>query len=175
MKPDWDKLMAAFADSKTQLVADVDCTSEGGQGVCETHGIQGYPTIMWGDPADLQDYAGGRDYESLFKFAEENLKPMCSPANIDLCDAEKKKDIEKYMAMSTEDLDNMIQEKLDAQAKVEQDFADFVQGLQQQYQDANTKKDEDLAAIKDSGLGLMKAVQANKASAAASAGTSDEL
>ena len=29
MKPDWDKLAEKFAGSATQLVADVDCTTEG--------------------------------------------------------------------------------------------------------------------------------------------------
>ena len=55
------------------------------------------PTIKWGDPADLQDYKGGRDYASLEKFAKENLKPMCSPKNVDLCEADKKADIEKFL------------------------------------------------------------------------------
>jgi len=50
MKPDWDKLMGQFADSDTQLVADVDCTAEG-KPLCDANGIRGYPTIKWGDPA----------------------------------------------------------------------------------------------------------------------------
>jgi arsenate reductase-like glutaredoxin family protein len=174
MKPDWDKLMDAFKDSKTQLVADVDCTAEG-QPLCDTHGIQGYPTIKWGDPSALEDYEGDRDYDSLKTFAEENLKPMCSPANIDLCDPEKKKEIEKFMAMSADDLDKLIEEKEEAQAKLEKDFADFVEGLQKAYQEANEKLDADKAAIKESGLGLMKAVKAAAAKATAAAGTSDEL
>jgi len=41
MKPDWDKLMDAFADSETALVADVDCTAEGKQ-LCTDHGVKGY-------------------------------------------------------------------------------------------------------------------------------------
>lgn len=36
---------------------------------------------------------GARTFDDLKKFAEENLKPMCSPKNIDLCDDEKKADI----------------------------------------------------------------------------------
>ena len=55
MKPDWDKLMEEFADSATQLVADVDCTAEG-KPLCDAHGVKGFPTIKWGDPSDLQDY-----------------------------------------------------------------------------------------------------------------------
>jgi len=168
MKPDWDKLMDAFADSKTQLVADVDCTTEG-KALCDANGVRGYPTIKWGDPAALEDYQGGRDYASLKKWADENLKPMCSPANIDLCDADKKKEIEKFMKMSDKDLAAAIKEKEDEQAKLEKEFQDFVQGLQKQYQDESAKKDKALEDIKDSGLGLMKAVLANKAAG------SDEL
>ena len=41
MKPDWDKLMDAFADSETALVADVDCTTEG-KDLCSEHGVRGY-------------------------------------------------------------------------------------------------------------------------------------
>ena len=41
MKPDWDKLMDAFADSDTALVADVDCTAAG-KDLCTEHGVKGY-------------------------------------------------------------------------------------------------------------------------------------
>lgn len=73
LKPDWDKLMAEFEGSATQLVADVDCTTEG-QPLCDENGVQGFPTLKWGDPSDLQDYQGGRSYDDLKKFADENLK-----------------------------------------------------------------------------------------------------
>merc|ERR1719274_268206 len=110
MKPDWDKLMKQYKDSKTVLIADVDCTTEG-KDLCETHGVQGFPTIKYGDPSALEDYEGGRDFDALKKFAEENLKPMCSPSNIDLCDDEKKAEIEKFNEMSDDDLDAAIKEK----------------------------------------------------------------
>lgn len=163
MKPDWDKLMEDFADSATQLVADVDCTTDG-KPLCDANGVRGYPTIKWGDPSALEDYQGGRDYDSLKKFVDENLKPVCSPSNIDLCDDEKKAEIEKFQAMSDEDLDAAIKSKEEEAEKAEEDFKNFVQGLQQQYQDAMAKKDETVAAVKASGLGLMKAVKAAKGS-----------
>lgn len=163
MKPAWDDLMDAFKDSSTQLVADVDCTAEGKE-LCETHGVRGYPTIKWGDPNALEDYKGGRDFDALKKFADENLKPICSPANLDLCDDDKKAEIEKFMAMSDDELDKAIKEKEDEQKKVEKEFKDLVSKLQKDYQEANTKKDEALEDIKNSGLGLMKSVKATKSS-----------
>jgi hypothetical protein len=90
MKPAWDKLTAEFKDSKTALIADVDCTA-GGKELCNSIGVRGYPTIKYGDPNNLEDYKGGRDFDALKKFAEENLGPTCGPANLDLCDAEKKR------------------------------------------------------------------------------------
>merc|ERR1719343_211095 len=104
MKPAWDKLMKAYDGSKTALVADVDCTTDGGKDLCETHGVEGFPTIKWGDPSGLEAYEGGRDFKELKKFADENLKPLCSPANIDLCDEEKKKKISELQAMSSKEL-----------------------------------------------------------------------
>merc|ERR1712228_824152 len=160
LKPDWDKLMADFADSKTALVGDVDCTTDGGKGLCEEYGVRGYPTIKYGDPSDLQDYDGGRTYDDLKKFADENLGPSCSPSNLDLCNADKKALIEKYMAMPDGELSTLIKEKSDNMEKIEKDFKEFVEGLQKTYEEENKKKDDGIKKIKDSGLGMMKSVQA---------------
>lgn len=167
MKPDWDKLMDAFAGSATQLVGDVDCTAEG-KPLCDANGVRGYPTIKWGDPAALEDYKGGRDYSSLETFAQENLKPVCSPANIDLCDDDKKAEIEKFSAMSDADLESAISEKEKELEEAETNFKAEVQKLQETYQKLMSDKDKALEDVKQSGLGLMKAVKANKASSSKS-------
>merc|ERR1719271_1200274 len=121
MKPDWDKLAAEWADSKTGGVFDVDCTTAG-KSLCEQHGVRGYPTIKWGDPSNLEDYKGGRSLDALKKFAAENLKPVCSPANLDLCDADKKKQIEEFMAMGSDALEAKIKEKKAEEAELEKKF-----------------------------------------------------
>lgn len=158
--------MAEFKDSKTALVADVDCTT-GGKALCSQHGIRGYPTIKYGTPDALEDYKGARSFDALKKFADENLGPSCGPANLDLCDDDKKAEITKFQAMSDDDLDAAIKEKDDALEKLETDFKDFVEGLNKQYQERTQKKEEDGNAIKNSGLGLMKSVQAHKKKEAA--------
>jgi hypothetical protein len=161
MKPDWDKLMDAFAGSASALVGDVDCTTEG-KALCDTHGVKGYPTIKWGDPAALEDYKGGRDYDTLKKFAEESLKPICSPSNIDLCDAVKKAEIEKFMAMPDAALDAAIAAKEAELETAESSFKDEVAKLQDTYQDLMAAKDKTIEDVKNSGLGLMKAVKGSK-------------
>merc|ERR1719378_730059 len=85
MKPAWDRLMSDFKGSSTSLIADVDCT-ESGKDLCEKHGVQGFPTIKYGDPGDL------KGYEDLKKFADENLGPTCGPDFLDLCDDKAKKE-----------------------------------------------------------------------------------
>jgi hypothetical protein len=169
MKPDWDKLMDAFADSTTALVGDVDCTTEG-KPLCDANGVKGYPTIKWGDPAALEDYKGPRDLASLTKFAEENLKPMCSPSNVDLCDAEKKAEIEKFQAMPAAELETVIAAKEKELTEAEETFKTAVSALQDEYQALTAAKEETLASITASGLGMMKAVKA-----AAGKKGSDEL
>ena len=164
MKPDWDKLMDAFADSDSALIADVDCTADG-KPLCDANGVRGYPTIKWGDPAALEDYKGGRDFDSLKKFAEENLKPMCSPTNLDLCDDDKKAEIGKFMEMAMEELDKAIAESEKLMEDAEEAFKTGVSELQEAYQKLMTKKEETLEEIKNSGLGMMKAVKIAKAKA----------
>lgn len=159
MKPAWDKLMAEYEAHKTTLVADVDCTT-GGKDLCETVGVQGFPTIKYGDPSDLEDYQGGRDFDALKKFAD-GLGPLCSVTNLDLCSAEKKKQIEEYMAMDMKTLEKFVESKEQEMKKISSDFDTFVEGLQKQYSDGNTQKDEGIKAIKEAGLGLAKAVRAS--------------
>jgi len=159
MKPDWGKLMDEFNSSPTQLIADVDCTTEG-KPLCEANGVRGYPTLKYGDPSDLQDYEGGRDYESLRKFAEENLKPACSPANIDLCDDDKKKEIETFLSLSPEDLDAKIAAEEKKNADAESLFESEVSKLQASYEKLSKDKEATIADVKAAGLGLMKACKA---------------
>jgi len=122
--------------------------------------VQGYPTIKWGSPSALENYEGGREFDDLKAFAEENLKPLCSPTNLELCDDEKKKQIEDLMKMSEDDLAAEI-EKKDAEAKEAETFFEAeVAKLQSTYEGLEKAKTEAQAAVKASGLSLMKAVKA---------------
>jgi len=162
MKPDWDKLMKNWNKgerAKTSLIADVDCTASG-KALCEENAVQGYPTILWGTPGSLEKYEGGRDYESLKKFAKENLKPQCSPSNIDLCDDDKKKEIAELQALSADDLASKIADKKKTIKDAEEKFEADVKKLQEEYEQLQKTKDATIAEVKASGLGLMQSVQA---------------
>mmetsp|Transcript_7849 Transcript_7849/g.12282 ORF Transcript_7849/g.12282 Transcript_7849/m.12282 type:complete len:223 (+) Transcript_7849:82-750(+) len=171
LKPDWDKLMEEFASSATQLIADVDCTVPENDELCTANGVQGFPTLKWGDPSDLQEYQGSRSLDALKEFATANLKPMCSIKNIDLCDEEKKTLIETYQGMSVEDLENAVEEKMVLIDEAEQNFENEVEKLQDKYESLEKEKSEAVAAVKASGLGLMNSVLKTKTAAE----TKDEL
>jgi len=166
MKPDWDKLMKNWntgARLKSTLIADVDCTAEG-KPLCEKVGVSGFPTIKWGDPDSLEDYEGERNYDGLKKFAKENLKPMCSPGNLALCDDEKKAEIESFQAMSPKDLSKKIAQKKKEMKGADDLFNDEVKKLQARYEQMQKDKDDVVAEVKKSGLGIMQAVQMKRKS-----------
>jgi len=135
----------------------VDCTTEG-KALCEQHGVNGYPSIKYGDPSALEDYNGGRSLKDLQDFAKENLKPMCSPANIDLCDADKKAQIEGFIALGSAALEEKVAEKKKENTALEETFENEVKKLQEKYEQLQKDKEEGQKQVKESGLGLMQAV-----------------
>jgi len=161
MKPDWDKLMTEYKNHANIVIADVDCTASG-KGLCEEIGVRGYPSIKFGDPNNLEDYKGGRDLTAMQSFAKESLGPTCSPSNLDLCDDDNKKQINKFMAMSASDLDAAIQGKDDEMKAAEKELEDLLKSLQAQYEGATKNKDSKKTEIKESGMGLMKSVLAHR-------------
>jgi len=161
IKPDWDKLIADFEGSPDKMVADVDCTAEG-EPLCTEFGIQGFPTLKWGDPSDLQDYNGGRSYEDLKQFVDENMKPQCTIKNLDLCDDEKKALIMKYQGMSKEELSSAAEEEEKKMGAAEKNFEAEVEKLQAKYEELSKEKDAAVAEIKAAGLGLLKSVLRSK-------------
>jgi len=170
MAPDWEKLADDWAGHEVGLIAEVDCTTDG-KPLCDQNGVKGFPTLKYGDPSALEDYQGGRTFNDLAEFAKANLKPVCSPAKLDLCEPDKKEQIEKFMAMDAAALKALVEVEEKKIADAEETFNAEVQKLQNKYQDLMAEKDAAAAAVKSSGLGLMKSVTAF----AAKKGGSDEL
>jgi hypothetical protein len=159
------------------LVAESDCTAAG-KTLCEDMQVQGYPTLKFGDPAALTDYQGARDLDGLKKFAASELRPACSLSRIELCDAEKRAQLEMLQAMPAADLNAEI-EKIEREiAAVEAQFKAEVERLQADYKKLQDDKSAAVLDIKLSDLAIMKAIQAANAqkstpSASASAPRSD--
>jgi len=144
MKPDWEKLTNDFAESSTAVIADVDCTKDDSKDLCSKMGVKGYPTIKYFTEATAatgDSYEGGRSYADLKKWADENLGPSCSPANLDLCNDEQKEEIEKYQAMDVSELQEMVDTKTAAGEEAEKTFKDEVSKLQKKYEELQSEKD----------------------------------
>jgi len=154
MKPDWEKLTNDFAESSTAVIADVDCTKDDSKDLCSKMGVKGYPTIKYFTEATAatgDSYEGGRSYADLKKWADENLGPSCSPANLDLCNDEQKEEIEKYQAMDVSELQEMVDTKTAASEEAEKTFKDEVSKLQKKYEELQSEKD---AAVEAAGVDM---------------------
>jgi len=148
MKPDWDKLSAKYEDSPTVVIADVDCTIH--KDLCSKYGVRGYPTIKYftgsTDPSG-DKYEGARDLKSLEKFVDENLGPSCGPENRDLCNEEELAVLDKFLALSAEERENLIQEKSDAIENAEKTFKDAVDELTKTYEQLGKDKEAAIDAV----------------------------
>lgn len=151
--------MEKYEGSTTSVVADVDCTGAGDQ-LCKTVKVDGYPTIKWGDPEEMQDHDGGRSFEELEAFAEEHLKPLCSPTNLDLCEPKPRKVLEKYLKMSDAKLDKEIAKKEAESEAAEDYFVEEVSRLKDKYEQFEKIKADKQGVIQASGLAVMKEVKA---------------
>ena len=151
--------MEEFKDHKSTGVFDVDCTADG-KPLCDSNGVRGFPTIKHGDPNSLEDYNGGRDYDALKAFAD-GLKPICSPSQRDLCDEEQLAKIDEYTKLGADALQALIDDGEKAVQDAEQNFKDEVSKLQAAYEKLMQEKDDAIAAVKASGMGMAKSVLAS--------------
>jgi len=158
MAPAWEQLAKEWVDDKIGLIGEVDCTTGEGTVMCDKHKIEGYPTIKYGDPAALEKYPGNYDFDSLNEFAKENLKPICTPGNIQSCDGEAKEKIEKFMSLSLEKLDILIEKEEQKLKDASDKFDEEVQKLQEKHNKVSGDKDNAIAFIKEQGLSMMKQV-----------------
>jgi len=165
MKPDWDSLMSEYEGNAKVIVGDVDCTAAG-KPLCDSNGVKGFPSIKYGDVTNLEDYSGGRDLAALKAFAA-GLKPLCSPANMDLCEPDQKAKIEEIMALSEEDIAAQIKAGDDKLKEAETTFNEELEKLQATYKALQETKETAESEVKASGLGMLKAVLAAKKAPAA--------
>jgi len=141
MKPDWDRLGEEFASSSSVLIADVDCTADGKE-LCEKYEVRGYPTIKYfvnGDERG-EDYSGGRDYDSLKAYVEENLEIKCDVTDPSGCTDKEKAYIEKMKQKTLDERTAQIT-RLD-KMKGDSMKADLKQWLIQRLHILNSLSDE---------------------------------
>jgi protein disulfide-isomerase A6 len=147
MAPAWKQLAEDYEDSTVILIAEVDCTVE--EDLCVSHDVEGYPTLLWGDPSELSDYSGQRDYETLKEFIEENLnKEICSFVNPQFCSQEEKDVIAALEKKSAEELDKLVQEYETEAEEADALFQAEVERFEEMYAAASKEFDEKLESLK---------------------------
>jgi len=160
MKPAWNKLGAKFKDSKTTVIGDVDCTVH--EELCSRFEVQGFPTVKYFKGEDAQDYEGGRSYDDLLKFTNEELtSPICTVDALDACSDEQKALIEKWSKASATERADFISKSEQEMKDLDAAHEKLVEGLQAQYE----KSMEDTAAKKKelrAPLGLIKGIGKGK-------------
>ena len=105
MKPDWDKLMETYGESSSVVVADVDCTTDGGKPVCSDNGVSGYPTIKYytdDTGKEGEKYSGGRSFDDFDKFVKDKLAKSCDAKTKEGCDDQEKAYIDKMNAKAAD-------------------------------------------------------------------------
>lgn len=101
MKPAWDEL-ADNVDNSV-FIADVNCSDE--QDVCEEVGVKGYPTIKVYQDGEVTDYKGGRSFEDLLEYVDNNLAIKCKIDNTaEGCSEKALKYIGKWKAKDKSDV-----------------------------------------------------------------------
>jgi len=143
MKPDWDTLATEFKDSTKVVIGDADCTADG-KSLCDKFGVRGYPTIKYFNPPDEEgeDYKGGRDLDSLRKFASTELGPGCSVDTMENCDDAQKKELEKYIAMPAGERDTKLTELKKAMADAEEEHNALLKTLQATFKESQEKMEK---------------------------------
>lgn len=152
MVPDFEQLKKEFADTPNVMIADVDCTA-GGQGTCQEHGVQGYPTMKILVDGKMEEYNGGRSFNDMKREVGSKLnpRPACSLESKDACSPEAREVLEMSEKMSKAERKTKIKE-------VEQEITDGKSEINE-LEKKSKKLAEDLEYIKAGGVTVEKVEQ----------------
>jgi len=143
--------MDMFEKSTILLIAEVDCEGKG-EDLCGSLGIEGYPSLKYGDVNQLEDYIGTFGFDELLEFVGKNLAPICSPAHLDLCSADQKKKIDTMYNQGIDKLEATLSE---FEKKVESTESYHEKQMDQMYE-AYEKKYDKLLGDKEKNLQALK-------------------
>jgi len=143
MMPDMEKLATEYKNRRSVGVYQVDCTSQGGQGLCGKFQVQGYPTIKVfkyksGGSKSGEDYNGAREYSSIKAYIEKNLAgPECSLEDKEGCEPAELKILEESERMSVADrrakmkeMEDQIKEKKETAKKLEKEVKELTKTME---------------------------------------------
>jgi protein disulfide-isomerase A6 len=133
----WERLGDEFMYDENVVIGRVDCEKE--ETLCHRFEVLGTPTLLYGNPNDLKEYGGDKDFPSLKAWAVEALVPACSPDNLDLCNGLEKENISQWMKLSEGEMDKLISGVKDDEEAAHKEFDAKMQELQEQYNTFNDR------------------------------------
>ena len=152
----WERLADEFAKDSNVVIGRVNCDKE--EILCQRFHILGTPTLLYGNPHDLQEYAGDKDFVSLNAWAKEVLVPTCTPESVSFCTETEKMQLDKWMKLGLQDIEEMIQSVLDREEKVRIEFQSKVNHLQSRYDELQQHHALHTARIQRN-ITLLKSIQ----------------
>lgn len=102
--------------------------------------------------------------------AHRTKVPRCSPASLNTCEAEARSSMERFMAMSQDQLDLEVDSKEQEIRSLDDGLVPLLESLKAQYRAAEQEAISKKEAIKDEGLRAMRAVLAQRQRAAGRVG-----
>ena len=87
----------------------------------------------------MKEYADEKDYLSLNAFAKEELVSICSPDNMNPCSALEKEQIGKWMAMTTDEIQEMIDGVKEMEENAHKEFDVEMAKMQVRYDELNNE------------------------------------
>ena len=127
------------------MIAEVDCTVE--KKICQEHGVKGYPTIKYSTGLSWEKYTGGRDYNSLETFVNEELTDGCLDDE-SLCSEEELEQLEKVRGMTPKEIKNRLADIGYEKEGADRMYQASVEKLQKDYQTLSMVKDEGMKILK---------------------------
>lgn len=101
MKPAWDQL-AESVDASV-FIADVNCSDQ--DDLCSKNEVKGYPTIKVYKDGEVSDYKGGRSFEDLMEYVDENLAQKCNVEKLtENCSEKAVKYADKWKSKPADDV-----------------------------------------------------------------------
>jgi len=159
MKAAWAVLEETWEEDERALIGTVDCDIN--MKLCEIHDVVGTPTLLYGDRNNLEEYAGETSLYALNNWAKLVLVPICSPENTEPCNDTDRERLKKWMSMTVEDVQQMIENMKQAEIQAEIDFDNHMQVLQVQYDEMNSVYVMKTAAIKRE-IDFMKSIEVSR-------------
>jgi thiol-disulfide isomerase/thioredoxin len=153
-------------NNNNTLIGSIDCSdSPKGKDLCVRFDIIGLPTLLYGDASlggiYLEEYGGDKTFEDMKSFAVEALVPKCNPGRLDACPPDTRQEMENYMDMSYQALDDKIKGMEKNEEELKASFKTTFAVLQKKYDDSVMEKELQILKAK-ANVKLIKEIIATK-------------